>query len=331
MEENKTNEQTTAVEKKKTPISFIIDVVKGITLGISAAVPGLSAGTIAVAEKCYDGLIDNITGLKKHFKKSVLWLLPFLLGAIIGAVAALIGIQKGYKAAPFTITGLFGGFIIGSLPVAISELRKGKDNKERVFHILAFLLCLLVAGGLGVITALTNTDLSQFLLERAWFMYILVFVAGFLAAGACIVPGISGSMCMMVIGMYIPVINTYATREGDLSIWGSTDVGFKVTGFILLLILVIGAVAGVVVASKVMKNLLAKHRVSTFYGILGLILGSLVSMFVNSNIYPLYPTLPAWDYIVGSILFVVCAAISFFLIRFTNKKEAQKEQSVTAE
>ena len=70
MEENKTNEQTTAVEKKKTPISFIIDVVKGITLGISAAVPGLSAGTIAVAEKCYDGLIDNITGLKKHFKKA---------------------------------------------------------------------------------------------------------------------------------------------------------------------------------------------------------------------------------------------------------------------
>ena len=318
MDEQKEKEVLTQ-ETKKTPLSFVIDMLKGVTLGISAAVPGLSAGTIAIAEKCYDGLIDNITNLKKNFKKSFLWLLPFVLGAIIGAVAAFIGIQKGYNAAPFTITGLFGGFIIGSIPVAISELKKANSSKELTFHILAFALCLLIAGGLGVTTAITKTDLSTFLLERAWFMYILVFIAGFLAAGACIVPGISGSMCMMVIGMYIPVINTFATRKGELSIWASDNATFKVTGLILFVILILGAILGVIVASKVMKNLLSKHRVTTFYGILGLILGSLVSMFINSSIYPLYPTLPVWDYVVGSILFVVCAFISYFLIRFTNK------------
>ena len=322
MEEKETNEIKEQTDKKNKVASFLIDTAKGVTLGISAAVPGLSAGTIAVAEKCYDGLVQNITNLRKQFKKSFLYLLPFILGAIVGAVAALIGIQKGYEAAPFSITGLFGGFVFGSLPVAISELKKGNSTKEKVIHIIAFLLCLFIAAGLGIITALNDFTLSTYLQERSWFIYLLAIVAGFIAAGTCVIPGISGSMSLMVIGMYIPIINTYATREGDLSIWASQDTMFKVTGFILLVILALSAIVGLVVTSKVMKTMLEKHRVSTFYGILGLILGSLVSMFFNSNIYPKYQAgLPAWDYIVGAILFVVCSVLSFFLIKLSNRQE----------
>ena len=314
-------EETSTKTDKRSVRNFLFDGIKGVTLGISAAVPGLSAGTIAVAEKCYDSLIENITSLRKKFKSSFLFLLPFILGAILGAVMALIGIQKGYQAAPFTITGLFGGFVFGSLPVAISELKKAATKKERFFHILAFCLCFLIASGLGIITALTNFDLSLALLNREWFIYLLAIVAGFIAAGSCIVPGISGSMSLMVIGMYIPIVDTFATRKGDLSIWGSSDLNFKITGFLLLLILAVSAIVGLIVTSKVMKNLLANHRVSTFYGILGLILGSLISMFFNSNIYQEYQKgIAAWDYVVGGILFVICAAASFFLIKYSNKK-----------
>ena len=66
-------------EKKKKGTKFLLHTAEGVTLGISAAVAGLSAGTIAVAERCYDTIVDAIADLRKHFKGSLLTLLPFLL------------------------------------------------------------------------------------------------------------------------------------------------------------------------------------------------------------------------------------------------------------
>ena len=319
------------IEKKKNgPIPFLIDTVKGVTLGISVAVPGLSAGTIAVAERCYDTIIDSVSDLRKSFKKSFFTLLPYVIGLIIGALAAFIGIKHGYDAAPFTLTGLFAGLVIGSLPVALSELRKGKDVREKSFHGLSFLICLLVAAGLGIITALTNLDLNSHLINREWWIYILTLFAGFLAAAACIVPGISGSMSLMVIGMYYPLLNSYI---GDTSIFHSGETSFILTGLLIAVILVVGILGGIIVSSKVMKMLLEKHRVTTFYGILGLIIGSVISMFINSSIYPRYTganstsRIQPWDYIVGSVLLVVAASamLSFFII--SKKKEAKQDST----
>ena len=64
------------MDKQKNKVgSFLLDSAKGVTLGISVAIPGLSAGTIAVAERCYDTLIDSITSLRKEFKKNFFILL----------------------------------------------------------------------------------------------------------------------------------------------------------------------------------------------------------------------------------------------------------------
>jgi putative membrane protein len=318
-------------EKKKPVKSFLFDTIKGVTLGVSVAVPGLSAGTIAVAERCYDTIINSVSDLRKAFKKNFLILLPFILGLIIGALAAFIGIQKGYKAAPFTLTGLFAGLVIGSLPVAISELRKGSSSKEKIIHILSLILCLVIAAGLGILTALTKLDLEGYLQARQWWIYLLTLLAGFLAAAACIVPGISGSMTMMVIGMYYPLLNTFL---GENSILHSGDTSYILTGLLLAVILIIGILGGVIVSSKVMKVLLAKHRVTTFYGILGLILGSVISMFMNSSIYPRYTgandtsIIQMWDYIVGGVLLVIAAIGMLFFLHYTNKKQQVEEKSI---
>jgi len=308
---------------------FLIDGAKGVTLGISAAVPGLSAGTIAVVEKCYDKIINAVTSLRKEFKKSFFILLPFVLGLLLGGVAALIGIQRGYKAAPFTFTGLFAGLIIGSLPVVLEELHKGNSAKEKIKHIIGFLVCLIVAGGLGVTTALTETNFNDAVLNREIWTFFLVFVAGFVAAGACVVPGISGSMCMMVMGLYYPMLNTFTGSE---SILHTGDTLFKITGLLYALILIIGALAGVVVCSKFMKFMLAKHRNTTFYAIFGLILGSLVSMFINVDIFPKYNGgIALWDYIVGGSLLVVGAIAIFLFIKYSKKKQEENSKESVEE
>ncbi len=308
---------------------FFLDLAKGASLGVSAAIPGLSGGTIAVVEGCYDSLIQAISSLRKNFKKSFLFLLPYLLGLALGALGAFVGIKKGYSVAPFTLTGLFAGLVFGSLPVAVSELKKGESGKQIAIYVLCFFLCFLLAAGLGVFTALCKVNLGEQLLNRTWWMYLLVPVCGFLAAFSFIVPGISGSMTLMVLGMYYPILYTFMPADKGnpeqvaLSLWGNGDSAFIGTGIALLLLLVLGAVAGLVVSSKVMGKLLEKKRVPTFYGILGLILGSLVSMFINSDIYPKYisGSIQTWDYIIGAVLFVLGAVGVFFLIRLAKKKK----------
>lgn len=326
--------------KKRSFKSFLLDFLKGISLGISAAVAGLSAGTIAVVEGCYDTLVGAVSNIRKKFKESLLTLLPYVLGLACGAVAALIGIQRGYKAAPFSLTSFFAGFVVGSLPVAFLELKKGKTTKERFAHVFSFSICLLVAAALGIVTALLRLEINLFSADGnfAWYAYILMLVAGFIGAFACVIPGISGSMSLMVIGVYYPILNAYT---GNDAIWHSGNTLTIVLGIVLALIFAIGALFGVLFSSKSMKYLLANHRVTTFYGILGLIIGSLISMYINSSIYPYYGgftddngnlcQIKTWDYILGACLFAVVATVTFILFFRLNKKKKEADNNPAPE
>lgn len=328
------------MQKQTKTKRFLLSGLKGIALGIAAAIPGLSAGSIAVILHCYQILVDAMASFRKAFKKSFLTLLPYFLGLILGAVAALVGIKKGYEVAPFTLTGFFAGCVFGSLPVACSELRKGKDGKEKLAHILSGVLCFAVAAALGIVTALTEVNFSDAMGNRAWWMYPMMLLAGFVAAFTCVVPGISGSMSLMVLGVYYPILHTFIGQSG-ISIWApGVGGGYIATGIVYALLLVVGALFGLWAASHLMKNLLAKHRATTFYGILGLLLGSLVSMFINSSIYPQYwgvwdestsswaiKPIATWDYVVGAVLFVLAAGFTFWWVRKTNQKAKTEEQA----
>lgn len=320
-------------KQKRSFKTVLLDFLKGISLGISAAIAGLSAGTIAVIEGCYDSLVGAVSNLRKKFKESFLFLLPYVLGLLVGAVVALIGIQRGYKAAPFSLTSLFAGLIVGSLPVAIRELKKGTNVKEKTWHAISFALCFILAAGLGIMTALLKWQLNFFQEDGTlyWWVYILAIVGGFIGAFACVVPGISGSMSLMVIGVYYPLLNTFTGAD---SIWRSGNNTKIILGIVMALLFVLGALGGVLVGSKSMKSLLSKHRVTSFFGIFGLILGSLVSMYINSSIFPYYGgveiggnvyQIQTWDYIVGAILFVAAGIGMFFLFRYLNKKKASEE------
>lgn len=309
--------------------NFIKDTLKGLPLGVSAAVPGVSAGTIAIIEKCYDKIINAIANMRKDFKKSFLTVLPFLLGYAVGGLAALLGIKWGYNAAPLCVTGLFAGFIIGSLPSVFIELKKGESIKEKISLFVPLFIAFVIASALGVLSALFEIDFSSSLANHDWWIYPYVFLAGAIGAGSCLVPGVSGSMCLMVMGLYIPLLDI---SLGDNAFYKTGD---WLSGIIVLLLLLAGAITGLVIASKGMKVLLDKHRDGTYYAIFGLILGSLVSMFINSKTLPLYldPSHPLWDYIVGGVLIVLASIATFIMFRVVakrssnNKDESEKNRN----
>ncbi len=298
-------------------------VLKGASLGLGM-IPGVSAGTMALIVGIYGTLIDAIADLRRKFVQSIGIILPYFLGAVISAVIVMAGVEYGYGYAPFAITCLFAGFIIGTLPLLTKDIKKGEINKKTVPSLA---IAAIVAAAIGILSAVSKLywgfDLGADFAAGVWWIYPATLFAGFVAAVACLLPGISGAMILYILGLYNPIAGFYI---GSSSMFHDpSKVGI---GIILSLILIIGVLIGFVATGRVMKSLLGKHHAGTYAASLGFVLGSIVSMFANQALIAddthkwIYETTPIWEWVTGIILFLG-AAIGFFYLskRWARKKE----------
>ncbi|OPZ37359.1 MAG: hypothetical protein BWY98_00156 [Tenericutes bacterium ADurb.BinA155] len=296
---------------------WFLDFGKGAALG-TGILPGVSVGTVGIIVGIYDKLLNTINDLRKHFGKAFLTLLPIALGCIIVAVFLLWGYDKVKPYAGFEIVALFAGAILGGIPVILYELKKGKPTKGDILRVV---IGFIVAAGIGVLSVIAKIywgfDLSGAFLNpnQNWWVYPVTFIVGFVAAVACILPGISGSMVLFICGLYDPVVGLYIGAD---SMFKNHD--RVLTGLILTLVLLVGVVIGLFVVSKAMTKLMEKHHQGTFTVVLGFVLGSIVSMFVNNQIWESYGVLEWWHYLLGGIAFLVAAVLLFFLITHAHKK-----------
>ena len=296
------------------PRDWWLEFARGSSMGLGM-VPGVSAGTMGVIVGVYDRLISNVVSLRKDFKRSFFALLPILLGLVLSSIACLIAVHFGYDAAPFAISALFAGLILGSLPILYIEI---EAEHLRVGGSLLLAAGFFVAAGIGILSAYAkfawNLDFSEAFVRGEWWTYLLGFVGGFVAAAACIVPGISGAMILFVLGIYQPILGIFL---GEDSIIHNHD--RLLSGAFQTLAVAVGIVAGVLLTAKLMKGLLDKHRVGTYRVVFGFVVGSIASMFVNQNwvvtdtngCHWLYRDIPLWEYLLGAGLFVVVGILTF--------------------
>lgn len=175
-------------------------------------IPGVSAGTMAVLVGIYDDLIDAIASMRKHFKESWRTLFPMLTGLVLSSVAVLVAVHFGYNYAPFVISCLFAGLILGSYPLVTKELKNEKISAKGLCLVAAGFI---VATGIGVLSYVSvkywNFDLnSYFLAGTYWWVYVVVLVAGFISAVACVIPGISGAMILYIFrALYADCVHRY--------------------------------------------------------------------------------------------------------------------------
>lgn len=304
--------------------NWLLDVLKGGSMGLGM-IPGVSAGTMGIIVGIYDRLIDGVAALRKEFKKSFFSLLPLGIGAVLSAVICMLGVKFGLDYAPFAIISLFAGLIIGSLPVITKELKGIKLGPK---PILLVAIGAVFAAGVGVLSAIAKLNnwgnFDAAFAAGEWWTYIGVFVAGFIAAMACIVPGISGAMILFVAGLYDPVLNIYI---GDNSMLHNSS--RLVSGIFLTLSLLLGILAGVILTSNMMKRLLEKHHDATYLSVFGFILGSLVSMYVNQSMITndtlvwKYTSVSVPEWIIGSVLLIAATVLFFFLSKkaLTNQEK----------
>ncbi len=245
-------------------------ILKGAMMGVANIIPGVSGGTMAVSMGIYDKIIHAATHLVSEFKKSMKLLLPIVLGMALGIVVLARILEYMFARVPLQTNLLFIGLIIGGLP-AITKKVKGKTI--RLGHILVCLLFFGVVAGLAMMGEQEGAaaDLSFNVIN-----IVKLFGVGIVASATMVIPGVSGSMMLMLMGYYNPILNEVNDFIDNL-------VQFNVPGILdgckVLVPFGIGVVVGIFAIAKIIEIIFEKFPDHAYWAIIGLIVASPVAIF----------------------------------------------------
>lgn len=245
-------------------------ILKGAMMGVANIIPGVSGGTMAVSMGIYDKIIHAATHLVSEFKKSMKLLLPIVLGMALGIVVLARILEYMFARVPLQTNLLFIGLIIGGLP-AITKKVKGKTI--RLGHILVCLLFFGVVAGLAMMGEQEGAaaDLSFNIIN-----IVKLFGVGIVASATMVIPGVSGSMMLMLMGYYNPILNEVNDFIDNL-------VQFNVPGILdgckVLAPFGIGVVVGIFAIAKIIEIIFEKFPDHAYWAIIGLIVASPVAIF----------------------------------------------------
>jgi putative membrane protein len=235
-------------------------------MGSADIVPGVSGGTVALVLGIYDRLITNISlgarGLKQlltgdfgNFRETLteiewVWLVSLLVGILVAIVALASLIERLLHEQPVRMAALFLGLIIGSIWVAARMIDR--------FDAVTVVLMLGIGAAMFLLLGLrTDTEVADDALEVVTKSPLTFFLAGAIAICAMILPGISGSFILVMLGMYTEVLGAVNDRD-----------------FAPLIAFMVGAVAGLALFSTLLHWLLENYHNWVMAVMVGLMLGS---------------------------------------------------------
>ncbi len=248
---------------------MVKSILKGMVIGIANIIPGVSGGTMMVAMGIYDKLIHCITHLFSEFKKSVLFLFPILIGMGIAIIASSFGLEYLFANFPIQTNLLFIGLIVGGLPAIWKNV---KGNKVQTGHVLAFVLFFALVAGLAI---LGETEGSAADLSFSFLNIVKLFGVGIIASATMVIPGVSGSMVLLLIGYYNPILTAINDFIRALV---SFDMNGILAGFGVLVPFGIGVVVGVFAIAKLIEIIFEKFPLYAYWAIIGLIVASPVAI-----------------------------------------------------
>ena len=278
---------------------MIKQILQGMVVGIANIIPGVSGGTMMVAMGLYDKLIHAITHLKSEFKESLKLLLPIFAGAGIAIVALSRLFEFLLETYPIPTNFAFCGLIAGSLPFIFKKVKGHKVTVGKIIPFLIFFGVVIVMALLGE-TGGNSADVSFGLVN-----VIKLFGVGVIAAATMVVPGVSGSMMLMLLGYYDTILKTINDFVDALV---KFDMGGLTTGVGVLAPFGIGVVIGIFLIAKLIEFIFSKAEIHAYYGIIGLILASPIAMLMKTN----------WSG--ASVLMVGCGVVTFALGWFVASK-----------
>ena len=277
----------------------------GIILGVANIIPGVSGGTLAVVFNIYDRIIGLISlNIKKIFSE---W--KFILPIGLGMCAGIIGFSKVitflFENYPMQTNLFFVGIIAGSIPLvlrkinsSIQETQVKKNKKPYVSTVISFLVALAVMIVMAFFKDISGSSIIY--TELSVKLFFTLMISGAVGAVAMIIPGISGSFLMLALG-------TYATIIGSLS-------DFNIP---LMIPTAIGILLGLLCGAYLVRTLMEKVPAQTYGSILGLVVGSIFTVF------PFVLFASCLQNLTGSIITLITGilscAVGFFIAWFSAR------------
>ena len=277
----------------------IILFIKGVVLGISFIIPGVSGGTLAVLMGIYEELIEAAGNFYKsldNFKKYFLYLLPIGFGVVFSVAIFARIIKFGLEKSPIITMLIFLGLIIGGIPKLFKSVEKKPGIKECLLMLVGVIV---VVGMLFIDKGSSNITFSN----MGIIDYMLLLLVGILASGTMVVPGISGSFTLMLIGYYEPLLNVI----NELTAFNNIS-----SNIIIIIPFMLGIIIGIIVIAKIIEWLLKKYHTATYYIIIGFVISSVVSV-----IYQLF----SYDYNITHIIVGIILMLfnSIFIYKIFDK------------
>lgn len=231
-------------------MNFLINCLKGIAIGAGAILPGISSGVFCVIFGIYEKLLDSILNFFGDIKNNFKFLFPIVIGTGVGIILFGNVLNYCFYQFPTQTKSIFIGLILGSIPSLIKEV----TNKEKfqILHLIFFLIALLI----GVASIFLESSLKIDAIDNFSFPYLIL--CGFLMSIGIIVPGISSTIILMLLGVY----SIYLTAVSSLY-------------FPILIPLIIGVILGGFCFMGLTQYLLKHFYVPTFFCIIGFTVGSI--------------------------------------------------------
>lgn len=263
------------------------NIFKGMVIGISNIIPGVSGGTMAVVLGIYDKLLSAINGFFKDWKKSIAFLIQVGIGAALGIVLFSNLMEVLLDRYPEPTNFFFMGLILGSFPILYKRATK---NTVKPINLIWFVVTLAAMIGMSF---LSSDNVSNVVLTTMSFNTVVtLFAAGFVAAAAMILPGVSGSLVLLILGIYGTFLSAIST--------------FNIP---FLIIIAIGVLTGIFSMSKLIESLLNAFPQPTYMAICGLILGSL------------FPVYPGFTFGTIGIISIISFAVGFIITFILGKRD----------
>ncbi len=249
------------MESRSTAIK---EIIVGAIVGIAGMLPGISGAVLCVCFGIYERLVRDIAKLRIYIKKDF-WFIFFLgVGAVIGTVFSAKVLSIAMDAYPTESLFLFVGLIAGQIPSVYRLTTRDGNAKPTTYNIIALIIGFIIMGSMLAVDLFgSGTDVT---VDRDLMGMLTMFGIGIIVAVSSLIPGISHSTFLIVFGLFTVFTNTV----------GNLDIP-------LLIPLGLGAIFGFLGFSKVVHYALEHHHRTTSFLILGLTVGSIITLAISSG------------------------------------------------
>ncbi len=238
--------------------NFLYRMLCGVLLGVSVIAPGISGSIMAVVMGIYDTLLEIISNPFKNFKKNVIYILPIGIGGVLSILALLQVLHLMFEYFPLPSYMLFISLIAGSLPTVYNEAKKGFKLKYLTGVAGAFALALTV----GITARYAPALMVDTSAAEGTFKMFYYPICGAVAGVTSMIPGMSVSMVLMMLGVYKPLLDA-------------------ATSFDVLTIALVGVcfIIAMILFSKLTRYVFRRWRALGYMLVLGFMCGSLITIF----------------------------------------------------